>query len=140
MTTTRILRRAPYSWDVALTVFLVVLMVVLAVIALIIGLGLGFSATACAEGAVCAESPVQWGIWIAAFGPAIAALAMTIICVVRLAKRRIAFGVALLGLGLMVCIIMVGIILFDSGVPWETADLQVRGGSIPTPPRSRLKP
>lgn len=109
-------RADPRSWDFLLTTIFVIFMILLAVVGVVIGLGMGFSASLCAEGQECSADLVQWGTSIMAFAPASLALIFTVAVIVRITKRRITFAVALLGIAMMLSAMLLGFVLFDSGM------------------------
>lgn len=109
-------RTAPRSWDFGLTAVFVLSMIILAVVGMVIAVGMSVSAVLCAEGKSCSYDLVQWGTSITAFGPAVLALIFTVVCIVRVVRRKISFGFGALGTAMAIGVIMLGVMLVDAGL------------------------
>ena len=109
-------KRAPRTWDFVLTLFLVALMGVLAVAFAITAFGTGMTNGLCEPTAGCNPQWVQVGQLVSLYAPAPIAVIATIIAIVKLLRRRVAFLSAIVGLILMTAAFALGRIALDAGL------------------------
>lgn len=108
--------RPPRTWDFVLTLFLVAIMVVLAVAFAITAFGTGMTNGLCQPDEGCNPQLVQIGQLVSLYAPAPIAFFATIVAIVKLVRRRVAFLAALLGLVLMTAAFAAGRLALDAGL------------------------
>lgn len=95
-------RPQPRSGDFFGTLVLLVLLFALTGVFVVIGFGTGLATMQCASGPQCNTGVIAWGSWAIIFGIPGITLTATIVSIVRIARRRLAFWVPLVGLALVV--------------------------------------
>jgi hypothetical protein len=110
-------RPAPRTGDFLGTVALLLVLYALSAVFVVLGLGIGFAAFGCADAdAVCNETTIQGASIAILFGIPAIALVATIVSIVRLVRRRIAFWVPLVATALVVGVYLVGTWLVGASI------------------------
>ncbi len=99
------------------TVALLLVLYALTAVFVVLGLGIGFAAFGCADAdAVCNETVLQGSSIAIVFGIPLIAFVATIVAIVRLVQRRIAFWVPLVAAALAVGVYLVGTWLVGASI------------------------
>jgi hypothetical protein len=100
-----------------LTGFLIFLEVLLVVVFIFSAITFGALNSGCSATAGCSLTRIQFGQQICTFVPPVIALITVPWAIVRVARRQVAFWLALLGAGLMTGAFFLGSALMQSGIP-----------------------
>lgn len=106
----------PRTWDFLLTGFLVFVELLLVVVFVLSALAFG---TLNIGASVSSETRVQIGQQVCTFAPPIIAAVTVPWAIFRVARRKIAFHVALIGATLMTAAFIAGSLLMQSGIPTQ---------------------
>lgn len=110
-------RPAPRTGDFFGTLVLLLVLYALTGIFVVLGLGAGFAAFGCADAdVVCNEGTIQVASIAIVFGIPLLALVATIVSIVRLVRRRIAFWVPLVAGVLAVGLYLAGTWLVGASI------------------------
>lgn len=93
---TIIVRRPIVVWDIVVTIILLVMGIAGTIVISLTAIGLAFAADRC-TGLECNQAQFSAGVIVALIGPSFAFVIATILSIVRLAQRRRAFWVPLVG-------------------------------------------
>ena len=104
----------PRTWDFLLTVFLVFVELLLVVVFVLSALAFG---TLNSGATVTSETRVQIGQQVCTFAPPIIAAITILWAIIRVARRKIGFTLALIGATLMTVAFIAGSLLMQSGIP-----------------------
>lgn len=107
----------PRTWDFMLTGFLIFLELLLVAVFIFSAIAFGALNSGCTAASGCSLTRIQLGQQICTFVPPLIALITVPWAIVRVARRRIAFPIALLGAGLMTGAFFIGSMLMQSGIP-----------------------
>ena len=111
-------QQPPRAWDFLLTGLIVVLMLIVIVVLFLSAIsGSLFNAGCSNDAANCNLDLVTLGHQICLWAPAAVALIAIIWSIARVARRRLGFTVALIGLGVMLGVFFLGRLLIDLGIP-----------------------
>lgn len=102
-------------WDILLSVVLVLAMFAATATALMIGIFLPMASDGCGQD--CNIGQIEVGFILALALPIVVALAATVITVIRLVKRRLAYWVPLAGIGGVVLGFLIGAALVMTAIP-----------------------
>ena len=94
-------RPQPRTGDFFGTLVLLLLLFALTGVFVVLGFGTGLATMQCAGAPECNTGVITWGSWAIIFGIPGITLTATIIAIVRIARRRIAFWVPLVGIVLV---------------------------------------
>ncbi len=104
-------------WDVALTITLVVVLLGGTVLASFMGLFLAMASDPCGTAVRCSTGLIGLGVLVATIGPWAIAVAGSVVSIVLLVLRRLAFWVPAAGLVLVVAVWFAGAAITAAGVP-----------------------
>lgn len=110
-------RRPVVVWDLVTTIVLLVIGGAIAIGLTFFAFFLVFASDPCGASTVCDTDRMSAGFFVALLGPGAVTVATTIVAVVLLVRRRIAFWVPLAGIVLAVGVWIGGAALVISGVP-----------------------
>ncbi|NUU06087.1 hypothetical protein HNO83_06950 [Leifsonia sp. C5G2] len=110
-------RRPVEVWDLVTTIVLLVIGGAITIGLTFFAFFLVFASDPCGASTVCDTGRMSAGFFVALLGPGAVAVATTIVAVVLLVRRRIAFWVPLAGIVLAVGVWIGGAALVISGVP-----------------------
>jgi hypothetical protein len=98
----------PRTWDFLLTIVFIIIEAVLVAVLAIGAFTFSLDNLGCETATSCDPTRVQVGQILATWAPAGVALTTAIVAIVRVLRRKIAFWIPLLGIGIMVGVFLIG--------------------------------